>query len=305
MKSGFVFDRAPFASAHASTLAETADGLVAAGSPAPTKAIPRSASGSHARRPAAGRNRSRWRAASAGTAPARHAGIRFCTRHGRGRSCCSTKSAPAPAAGGACSPARSMAARAGQCPSGCRAASSVRSRTSRWSSPTARCSPSSTEHRGWRSHLELTPDQGVSWERLPALKAPWGFGAIQPCILAYPDGRMQLLCRTRHGMIAEAWSIDGWRRWSRLRAIDLPNPDSGIDGLVLEDGRALLVYNHAPPRARTPLNLALSEDGRRWQAARSSKAARANIPTRPRSRAAMAASTSPTPGTGGGFATSP
>ena len=30
------------------------------------------------------------------------------------------------------------------------------------------------------------------------------------------------------------------------------------------DGRALLVYNHSR-RGRTPLNLALSRDGRRWQ----------------------------------------
>jgi predicted neuraminidase len=36
---------------------------------------------------------------------------------------------------------------------------------------------------------------------------------------------------------------------------------------VLEDGRGLLVYNDAQT-ARTPLRLALSEDGRRWQPAR-------------------------------------
>ncbi len=46
-----------------------------------------------------------------------------------------------------------------------------------------------------------------------------------------------------------------------------PNPDSGIDAVVLADGRALLVYNHAQA-ARTPLDLAVSDDGRRWQPAR-------------------------------------
>jgi predicted neuraminidase len=127
--------------------------------------------------------------------------------------------------------------------------------------------PSSTEDRGWRCHLERTSDLGRTWERLPGLAAPWRFGAIQPAILAWPDGRLQLLCRSRHGVIAEAWSIDGASSWTRLRRTELPNPDSGIDAVVLADGRALLVYNDARA-ARTPLNLALSEDGRRWRPAR-------------------------------------
>jgi len=126
--------------------------------------------------------------------------------------------------------------------------------------------PSSTEDRGWRCHLERTADLGRSWQRQPPLKAPWRLGAIQPAILAWPDGRLQLLCRSRHGVIAEAWSDDGGRSWTRLRPTDLPNPDSGIDALVLQGGRALLVYNHART-ARTPLNLALSDDGRRWRSA--------------------------------------
>jgi predicted neuraminidase len=127
--------------------------------------------------------------------------------------------------------------------------------------------PSSTEDRGWRCHLERTPDRGRTWERLPDLRAPWRFGAIQPSVLAWPDGRLQLLCRSRHGAIAEAWSSDGGGTWTRLRPTGLPNPDSGIDALVLKDGRALLVYNDARA-ARTPLDLALSDDGRRWRHAR-------------------------------------
>jgi len=47
---------------------------------------------------------------------------------------------------------------------------------------------------------------------------------------------------------------------------DLPNPNSGIDGVTLDDGRHLLVYNHVG-RGRTPLNLSLSKDGRHWEAA--------------------------------------
>jgi predicted neuraminidase len=49
----------------------------------------------------------------------------------------------------------------------------------------------------------------------------------------------------------------------------LPNPDAGTDAVMLNDGRALLVYNHSTSdgRDRAFLNVALSKDGRKWHAA--------------------------------------
>jgi predicted neuraminidase len=47
---------------------------------------------------------------------------------------------------------------------------------------------------------------------------------------------------------------------------ELPNPDAGIDAVSLRDGRALLVYNHSA-RNRRVLNVAVSADGERWDAA--------------------------------------
>jgi predicted neuraminidase len=47
---------------------------------------------------------------------------------------------------------------------------------------------------------------------------------------------------------------------------ELPNPNSGIDAVTLKDGRHLLVYNHTA-KGRTPLNLAISPDGTKWEAA--------------------------------------
>ena len=77
---------------------------------------------------------------------------------------------------------------------------------------------------------------------------------------------MQLLCRSKQGKITECWSTDSGKTWSPMTATTLPNPNSGIDALTLKDGRAVVVYNHTT-RGRSPLNVAISQDGKVWQAA--------------------------------------
>ena len=110
--------------------------------------------------------------------------------------------------------------------------------------------PSSTEHLGWRVHLERTPDLGQTWQKIGPLNSWCEFSAIQPCILTWPDGRMQLLCRTRERVIAACWSTDGGYSWAPMVATSLANPDSGIDAVVLQDSRAVLVCN--PSRTTRP-----------------------------------------------------
>jgi predicted neuraminidase len=91
------------------------------------------------------------------------------------------------------------------------------------------------------------------------------YSAIQPTLLQWPDGMLQVLCRTKQQKIAESFSRDQGLTWSRLLPTELPNPNSGIDAVMMRDDRALLVYNHAK-QSRGVLNVAVSRDGKRWDA---------------------------------------
>ncbi len=133
--------------------------------------------------------------------------------------------------------------------------------------------PSSREDpkRGWTVHLELSRDLGRTWELTPALDGGGRLNAIQPSVLIHRTGRLQLLCRSKEGVIATAWSEDAGRTWSDLQTTSLPNPNSGTDAVTLADGRHLLVYNPTrPPKGkwggpRTPLVVAISSDGLNWR----------------------------------------
>lgn len=130
--------------------------------------------------------------------------------------------------------------------------------------------PSSTEHEGWRVHFELTTDLGRTWQVIGPINDGKEFGAIQPSILTYPDGKMQVLCRSRQNVITQSWSNDSGKTWSKMTATELPNPNSGTDAVTLKDGRQLLVYNHTVrngpfPSGRNMLNVAISQDGRNWK----------------------------------------
>ena len=130
--------------------------------------------------------------------------------------------------------------------------------------------PASTEHDGWRVHFELTKDGGKTWEVIGPINDASQFNAIQPSILTYADGRMQILCRTQEKVVGQSWSNDGGKTWSDVTASELPNPNAGTDAVTLNDGRQLIVYNHTTrgsefPSGRNMLNVAVSKDGKSWR----------------------------------------
>ena len=128
--------------------------------------------------------------------------------------------------------------------------------------------PTSTEgNGGWRVHFERTADLGQTWTATPPLNDGKEIAAIQPSILFYKHGRLQALGRTRQNRIFEIWSEDGGSTWGNMSLTSLPNPNSGTDAVTLKDGRQLLVYNHNPEeKGRSPLNVAVSDDDEHWQA---------------------------------------
>jgi len=129
---------------------------------------------------------------------------------------------------------------------------------------------SSTEDTGWVVHMERWTGGDLAssarWQRSGPLNDPGQFEAIQPTILAHSPSRLQVLCRSRQGVITEAWSEDSGHTWGKMGATALPNPSAGIDALRLSDGRFLLVYN--PTKSgRERLEIAVSADGRAWSRA--------------------------------------
>jgi predicted neuraminidase len=125
-------------------------------------------------------------------------------------------------------------------------------------------SPSSTENGGWRVHFERSSDLGQTWKATAPVNEPRDISAIQPSILFHPGNKLQAVGRTRQRKIFEVWSEDSGKTWGKMTLTTLPNPNSGIDAVTLRDGRQILIYNPTT-RGRSPLNVAVSTDGTEWK----------------------------------------
>ena len=139
--------------------------------------------------------------------------------------------------------------------------------------------PSSTEKDGWRFHMEILDLKTGEWKWIPvasteAIKTDDNqlhpIDCIQPSILKLKDGRLQVLMRTHNAYIATSYSSDNGDTWTPVTLLDIENNQSGTDAVTLRDGRHLLIYNNfktqpmMPKGVRTPLSIALSDDGQHW-----------------------------------------
>jgi len=118
--------------------------------------------------------------------------------------------------------------------------------------------------KAWNIYLE-TSDQNLNeWQKIAIDNNQ--LNSIQPTILTYKNGLIQLLCRSKNKNINESHSEDGGETWSALTPTQLPNNNSGIDGVTLADGRQILVFNPIII-GRNELAVAVSKDGNKWNAA--------------------------------------
>jgi predicted neuraminidase len=150
-------------------------------------------------------------------------------------------------------------------------------------------SGSSTEaYHSWAVWIERSVDGGKSWTRTGPIVPPadavkitsekgtganpahvpglqgWDetTGIIQPSVVSLGGKKLRFYARSTANVarIVVADSPDEGITWNGARPLDLPNPNSGIDAIALNEGRVVLVFNNTTT-GRTPLNLAVSPDG--------------------------------------------
>ena len=131
--------------------------------------------------------------------------------------------------------------------------------------------PASTEYKLWEAFADRTTDRGMTWERSGNFEINRdifkGKGAIQPTFWESAPGRVHALMRACDGRAWRSESEDYGKTWTPVRDSGLPNNNSGLDALRLDDGRVLLVFNPIGKNwgPRTPLSLAISADnGETW-----------------------------------------
>ncbi len=114
------------------------------------------------------------------------------------------------------------------------------------------------------SLMALSDDGGKTWTTTAPLL---GGGNIQPAIARRRDGTLVAFMRDNGPpppRVMRSESRDGGRTWSPVEDTDVPNPGSGVDVVVLQDGRWLLVCNDTE-EGRHQLAVLVSEDeGRTW-----------------------------------------
>jgi predicted neuraminidase len=129
----------------------------------------------------------------------------------------------------------------------------------------------SNEEGGWNVFMDRSVDAGKTWTATPYLRFDTteikGKGIIQPTLWESAPGQVHALLRSTGGVICRTDSKDYGKTWSQVYKTSLPNPNSGIDLVRLDDGALLLIYNPESKNwgSRGTISATLSTDnGNTW-----------------------------------------
>ena len=144
--------------------------------------------------------------------------------------------------------------------------------------------PASLEGETWDAFVDISEDDCITWEKselvplrrvsfnIQVVDRPYnkhdiyGKGVIQPTLWQDEEGIVHMFLRSTSSRIIRSDSVDGGKTWCTAYDTGLPNNNSGIDLVKMNNGNLVLVYN---PREnlpnyykgpRTPLVVAVSKD---------------------------------------------
>lgn len=122
----------------------------------------------------------------------------------------------------------------------------------------------------WDAFVDRSDDDGRTWETSEWVPIDHTIfppkGIIQPTLWESAEG-VHMLVRTSASDIYRSDSSDSGRTWSPAYSIGLPNNNSGVDVVRMDDGRLVLIYNPVGLNwgPRSPLIIRMSKDnGATW-----------------------------------------
>jgi len=129
--------------------------------------------------------------------------------------------------------------------------------------------PNALQYGSDYSVVQISTDRGETWTEYPV---PGSKRRVHMSIVETEPGRLLAFFRSRAAdAVYRSESTDFGRTWSEPRATDLPNNNASIKAIRLRSGAIALAFNACRggtdpdvtcwPKQRSPLMLALSDDG--------------------------------------------
>lgn len=119
--------------------------------------------------------------------------------------------------------------------------------------------------KSWKCFVDISKDDGLTFEHSNFVLRPKKnlktVNMIQPTLWENEKG-LHMLVRTGMGSIFKSDSKDGGKTWCKAYDTGMPNPNSGIDVVKLDNGILVLIMNPISENwgDRAPLVLMYSED---------------------------------------------